>query len=184
MKLNYNIDSKSSLSLIGFSALDKINFKYDNSSSVNDFPYNTDYNSNAYTAGLTYKRLFKSGYMQAVLSNSYTDYSALGSYAPTGKEEYNMTSYENETTYKTDFNFKLSASTLFNFGLGGKYSIFKNNIFTASDTTPEGYVIPELRTDNKISTNKLFANINFTQKFFNEKLILNAGARVDYFPRE
>lgn len=181
LKLNYNIDQNNSLSLIGFSALDKIEFKYDDASSVDDFPYNTVDNTNTYTGGLVYKKLFKSGYMQSVISNSYTDYYIYGTYAPTGKEQYSLNSYENEFTYKTDFNFKLTKSSILNFGLGGKYGNFRNEMFSASDTTPVGYVIPELRTDSKIITTKLYSNVNLTQKFFDEKVILNAGARVDYF---
>jgi outer membrane cobalamin receptor len=181
LKLNYNIDQNNSLSLIGFSALDKIEFKYDDASSVDDFPYNTVDNTNTYTGGLVYKKLFKSGYMQSVVSNTYTDYYIYGTYAPTGKEQYSLNSYENEFTYKTDFNFKLTKSSILNFGLGGKYGNFRNEMFSASDTTPVGYVIPELRTDSKIITTKLYSNVNLTQKFFDEKVILNAGARIDYF---
>jgi hypothetical protein len=72
LKLNYKFDDNNSLSLIGFSALDKINFKVDENSSVNDNPYNTDDNTDTYTLGLNYKKLFRNGYMQAVVSNTYT----------------------------------------------------------------------------------------------------------------
>ena len=60
-------------------------------------------------------------------------------------------------------------------------TFFKNNIYGKSDTTAQGYVIPELYVDNKINTNKLFTSLSLSTKLFSEKLTLNTGVRVDYF---
>jgi len=181
MKLNYKINENNSLSLIGFSALDKINFKIDENSTVDDAPYNSDVKQNSYTGGAVYKYLFHKGYLQAVISNTYSDYYANVTYAPTGKQQYFTNSNENEFSYKTDFNYRIGNNSYLNAGLGGKYAKFNNQMFAATDTTPVGYIVPEMNVNNGISTNKFFANINLTQKAFNEKLIINAGARIDYF---
>ena len=181
LKLNYKFDDNNSLSLIGFSALDKINFKVDENSSVNDNPYNTDDNTDTYTLGLNYKKLFRNGYMQAVVSNTYTKYDADVYYEPTGQLQYYTHSYENESTYKFDLNYKLNKLMYLNFSAGGKYATFRNNLFGKSDTTAEGYVLPEMLIDNTINTNKLFTNVSVSTKLFSEKLTLNTGARIDYF---
>ena len=181
LKLNYKFDDNNSLSLIGFSAIDNINFKVDENSSVNDYPYNTDDATDTYTLGLNYKKLFRNGYMQAVVSNSYTKYNADVYYAPTNQLQYYSHSYENESTYKFDLNYKLNKMMYLNFNAGGKYATFKNNLFGISDTTAQGYVIPQLLIDNKINTNKLFTSVSLSTKLFSEKLTLNTGARVDYF---
>jgi len=170
LKLNYKFNDNNSLSLIGFSALDKINFKVDESSSVNDDPYNTNDNTDTYTLGLNYKKLFRNGYMQAVVSNTYTKYDADVYYAPTGQLQYYTHSFENESTYKFDLNYKLNNIMYLNFNAGGKYATFRNNIFGISDTIAEGYVLPEILIDNKISTNKLLRVYPFPQNFFPKNL--------------
>jgi outer membrane cobalamin receptor len=181
MKLNYKFDDNNSLSLIGFSALDKINFKVDENTKVDDWPYDSDNKTNTYTGGLNYTHLFKSGYFQAILSNSYTTFFSDNIYVPTGKREYYENSYENESSYKFDLVYKLSKYFNLNFGAGGKYTTFKNNLYSVSDTTPLGYIIPELNINNTLNSNKLFANVNLTSKFFEDKLVVNAGLRYDFF---
>lgn len=181
LKLHHKFDDKNFLSLIGFSALDKINFETDETSSVNDAPYSSDNKSNTYVAGLNYTKLFRGGYMQAILSNSYSDYYTDAYYYPTNTLEYYSDSYENELNYRADFNFILNPVFNVSFGAGGKYARFHNDLFAVSDTTPQGYVIPELNVNNTISASKLFASFNLTAKLFNERIIANLGSRIDYF---
>ncbi len=180
MKLNLELDENNYLSLIGFGAIDKINFETGNDDDVNDMPYDSDNKNDSYTLGLNYKRLFKDGYMQAVVSNSYSTYYSKNIYAPTGIEEYSQDSYENELNIKYDINYRFSPQTYLNIGIGGKHGTYNNKLFAVSDTTPEGYVIPPLDVENKINTNKLYASVNVTHKLFNEKLLFNAGLRYDY----
>jgi hypothetical protein len=181
LKVDYKFDNNNMLSLIGFGAIDKINFAYDESSSVNDWPYNNDDRTNSYTAGLNYTRLLNKGYLQVVLSNSYSDYHDDLIYALTKKREYYNDSYENTSNLKIDFNYKLNKYFTVNFGAGWKYITFKNDMFAAADTTPEGYPIPEMNFYSKINANKYYSSINITSKLFEDKIILNTGVRIDYF---
>ncbi|MCX6164887.1 MAG: TonB-dependent receptor [Ignavibacteriae bacterium] len=181
LKLDYKFDNNNMLSLIGFGAIDKINLKADENTSVNDWPYNSDDRTNTYTAGLNYTKLFNKGYLQTVLSNSYTDYYDDIIFATTGKREYYNDSYENTTNLKLDLNYKLNKYMTVNFGAGWKYITFKNDMFAIADTTPEGYPIPEMRFNSKLNANKYYSSVNLTSKLFNEKIILNTGVRVDYF---
>jgi hypothetical protein len=180
-KLTYKINENNIFNFIGFSALDKIDFKVDENTTVDDFPYNSDNKTNTYTGGLTFKHLYKDGYMQAVVSNSYTTYFSDNIFAKTGKREYYLDNYENETNYKFDVNHRFTKTFFAAFSAGGKWGKYKNNFYAVSDTTPEGYVTPELKVDNTISNTKLYAGINFTNKFFGDRLIFNYGLRYDYF---
>ena len=119
--------------------------------------------------------------MQFVASNTYSKYYDNGIYAPTNKQEYFNDSYENDFTLKYDLNYRLSPYFNFNFSTGWKKGYYNSAMFTASDTTPTGYFIPENNFKNILNTNKLFGSINFTSKIFNDKLILNTGFRFDYF---
>lgn len=181
LKLDYKFDNNNMLSLIGFGALDKINLKADENTSVNDWPYNSDDRVNSYTAGFNYTRLFNKGYIQVVLSNSYTDYYDDIIYAISGKREYYNDSYENITHLKIDLNYLLNKYMTISFGAGWKYGTFKNDMFSVADTTPEGYPIPEMKFYSKINSNKYYSSVNLTSKLFNERVILNTGLRVDYF---
>lgn len=181
LKLDYKFDNNNMLSLIGFGALDKINLKADENTSVNDWPYNSDDRTNSYTAGLNYTRLFNKGYVQAVLSNSYTDYYDDIIYAISGKREYYNDSYENTTHLKIDLNYILNKYMTVSLGAGWKYGTFKNDMFAVADTTPEGYPIPEMKFYSKINSNKYYSSVNLTSKLLDERVILNTGVRIDYF---
>ncbi len=181
LKLTHKIDDNNILSLIGFSALDKINFVVDENTSVNDFPYDSDNKTNTYTGGIVYKRLNKKGYLQAVVSNTNTNYFSDNIYALTNKREYYLDNNENELTSKLEFNQKISGSFFVTINGGGKWGRYKNDIYAVQDTTAQGYVIPELSVNNAINNTKLFAGINFTSKFFKDRLVLNYGIRYDYF---
>ncbi|MBI5403973.1 MAG: TonB-dependent receptor [Ignavibacteriae bacterium] len=181
MKLDYKFDNNNILSLVGFGAIDKINFKVDENTTVNDWPYDSDDRTNSYTAGLNYTRLFNKGYMQAVVSNTRTDYYDDLIFSKTGIREYFNDSYENTTNFKFDLNYKLSNYLFMNFSAGGKHLIFKSDMYAKADTTPEGYPIPELRFSSKLNANKYYSSLNFTGKLFNEKIIVNVGGRFDYF---
>lgn len=180
-KFTYKPDGNNIISFIGFAALDKINFKVDENTTVDDFPYDSDNKTNAYTGGLTYRRLYKEGYVQTVLSNTHTTYYSDNVYAPTGKHEYYLDNYENEMNLKLDVNHRLSKNTFIYFSAGAKWGRYRNNFYAVADTTPEGYITKELSADNTINNTRLYAGINLTNKFLDERLVLNYGVRFDYF---
>lgn len=181
LKLSYKLNDNNTLSLIGFSALDKINLEYNDETSVNDWPYDSDNKTNTYTLGLNYTRIFRNGYWQTVVSNTYTKYFSDNIFKLTGVREYYWDTKENETTYKTDLVYRICKAFTFSLTAGGKYAIFDNHLYLISETTPEGYVLPEVNVNGKIEANKYFAGVNTTTKVLNDKLIINAGVRYDYF---
>lgn len=181
LKVTNKFDDNNILNIIGFSALDKINFVTDENTKVDDFPYDSDNKTNTYTGGLVYRRLNKNGYLQAVVSNTNTNYYSDNVFAPTKKREYYLDNNENEFTSKLEYNVKLSDLFFLTVNLGGKWGRYKNDIYSVQDTTPQGYIIPELSVNNSINNTKLFGGFNITNKLFKDRLVLNYGIRYDYF---
>jgi hypothetical protein len=181
LKLTHKIDENNILSVIGFSALDKINFVADADTKLDDFPYDSDNKTNTYTGGLVYKHLNKNGYLQAVVSNTNTNYYSNNIFAPTKKQEYYLDNNENELTSKLEYNQRISNSLFVTVNAGGRWGRYKNDIFSVQDTTAQGYVLPELKVNNSINNTKLFAGVNFTSRLIKDRLVLNYGLRFDYF---
>lgn len=181
LKVTHKFDDNNVLNLIGFSALDKINFVTDENTKVDDFPYDSDNKTNTFTGGLVYKKLNKNGYLQAVVSNTFTNYYSDNIFAPTKKREYYLDNDENEFTAKLEYNLKLSKYFFVTVNGGSKLGSYKNDIYAVQDTTPQGYVIPELTVNNSINNTKVFGGINITNKLLKDRLILNYGLRYDYF---
>lgn len=181
LKVNYDLSPSDRLSLIGFSALDKINFQSSNAKSVDDLPYNSDNNVDSYSGGINYQKIFRKGYFQAVVSNSLNKYRDDIKDSVGAKQIYKDNSYENETTVKTELNYSASKSISFNSGVGVKFGKYETRMYAEADTTPTGYPLPELNIDNNLNTYKLFGYFNLTDRILNNKLALNVGVRYDYF---
>jgi len=181
LKLSYDLNKNNKLSLVGFSAIDKIAFNSNDAKSADDIPYNTDDKVNVYTAGINYRSLFKNGYIQTVLSNSFTKYYDNVNDSANIKHIFDSNSYENETNLKTEINYSVSKTFGLNAGLGWKHGNYKNNIYSQADTTPQDYIIPETKLNKLLNTNKFFSEANLTSHLIQNKFIVNIGARYDYF---
>lgn len=181
LKLSYDFNKNNKLSVIGFSALDKISFNANDAKSADDIPYNTDDKVNVYTIGANYQRLLKNGYIQTILSNSYTKYYDNVNDSNNIKHIFGSDSYENETELKSEINYSLSKLLSLNAGIGWKHGNYKTNMYAEADTTPQGYIIPEMKLNNLLNTNKFFGDANLTSHLLKNKFIVNLGARYDYF---
>lgn len=180
MKINFNAGINDKLTLIGFSGIDKIEFSGE---TEDDNPYGkSNANQNAFVTGLNWTRLFSNGYLQSVVSNSYSGYDIIQfEINDESITRFKSNAYENELTFKSDLNFRLNNFLTLNSGIGGKYINLKNELFLKGDTNAAGYVYEAIDADAKTNTYKLFGHINLTSKFFNDKFILNTGLRVDRF---
>lgn len=181
VKLNYNIDDNNKLSILGFSALDKISFDTKDAKSVDDEPYNSDLNNKVFTAGANYTHFFSKGYLETVVSNSNSNYSVDVFNSDYSERQVKNRSNDNETNAKVELNYQLSKIFTFNLGAGTKHGVYESDVFVKSDTTPQGYYIPEINTNRTINTNSLSVNAGVTGKFFDSKLVVNFGGRYDYF---
>lgn len=179
LKAAYDFSSTDKVTLIGLLGLDKVDFSGE---SAADNPYgNSNVNQKTLGTGINYKKIFRNGYLQNVLSYSYTDNDILQIDSQSGLEKFKNIARNNELIFTSDLNYQLTRSFILNAGAGGKFASIFNIIFLKGDTNAAGYVYDTINTDNTIDTYKLFGHLNFTTKHFNDRLIINTGVRLDHF---
>lgn len=179
LKTTYDISPNDKLTLIGLLGLDKIDFSGE---SADDNPYgNSTDDQKTLALGINYKKLFRNGYLQTVLSDSYTDNYILQIESQTADIKFRNKAKNNEINLRSDLNIQLSRALILNTGIGKKLADIQNELFLKGDTNAAGYAYDTINANSKINTYKLFGHVNFTTKLFNDILVLNTGARVDYF---
>jgi len=179
LKAVYDISPNDKLTLIGLSGIDKIDFSGE---SAENNPYgNSEDDQKTYALGINYKKLLRNGFIETVLSDSYTDNYIKQVDGQTADVIFQNTSYNNEVTLKSTLNYKLSNTLTLNTGIGSKLADINNQLFLRGDTSAAGFPYDTINADSKINSYKLFGHANLTYKLFNDKLIMNTGVRVDYF---
>ena len=74
-KANYDINKNNTIEFIGIAGIDEISFEGDNSKVSDDNPFGkAKGDQQEYSMGFNYKTLFKKGYWQNIISNSYAHY--------------------------------------------------------------------------------------------------------------
>ena len=182
LKAVYDIDKNTRISLVGIGGLDKISFEGESPEISDDNPYGkAKGNQQQFTAGLNFKKLFKKGYWQNVLGNStaflnYTNYDLR-----TDILKFKYDSYESDFNFKSELFYQLNTKNNLIVGVSGRYIKFKNETYYQADTTNFGDPLPEANINVKDNYNKASAFAQYTLKIAGNKVILNAGARFDYF---
>ncbi len=182
MKAVYDIDKNTRISLVGIGGLDKISFEGESPEISDDNPYGkAKGDQQQFTAGINIKKLFRKGYWQNVLGNStaflnYTNYDLV-----TDLLKFKYNSYESDFNFKSELFYQLNTSNNLIVGLSGRYIKFKNETYYQADTTNFGDPLPETNINVKDNYNKASAYAQYTLKLLGNKVIVNAGARFDYF---
>ena len=179
LKADYEISPKDKITLIGLLGLDKIDFSEE---SAENNPYgNSQDDQKTFAAGINYKKLFKKGFIQTVLSDSYTDNYIVQIDGQSALIKFENKANNNEIILKSDLNYQLSSNLSLNTGIGGKYAGIKNYLFLKGDTNAAGFVFDTINADSKFNAVKLFGHANLTSKFLKDRLAVNTGVRLDYF---
>jgi len=179
LKADYEISPKDKITLIGLLGLDKIDFSEE---SAENNPYgNSQDDQKTFAAGINYKKLFKKGFIQTVLSDSYTDNYIVQIDGQSALIKFENKANNNEIILKSDLNYQLSSNFSLNTGIGGKYANIKNYLFLKGDTNAAGFVFDTINADSKFNAVKLFGHANLTSKFLKDRLVVNTGVRLDYF---
>lgn len=179
LKADYEISPKDKITLIGLLGLDKIDFSEE---SAENNPYgNSQDDQKTFAAGINYKKLFKKGFIQTVLSDSYTDNYIVQIDGQSALIKFENKANNNEIILKSDLNYQLSSNLSLNTGVGGKYAGIKNYLFLKGDTNAAGFVFDTINADSKFNAVKLFGHANLTSKFLKDRLVVNTGVRLDYF---
>lgn len=179
LKVSYDASSTDKIYLIGLLGLDKVDFSGED---AEESPYgNSNDNQKTLGIGINYKKIFKNGFLQNVISDSYINNHIVQTDIETGLDNFKNVARNNEIVYTSDLNYQLTRSLIVNTGIGGKLANIYNILFLRGDVSPAGYVYDTINADNTINTYKLFAHLNFTTKHLNDNVILNTGIRMDYF---
>lgn len=179
LKFSYNLSPTDKLIVIGLLGIDKIEFSGE---TVDDNPYgDSKDHQKTLGVGVNYKKIFRNGFIETVLSDSYTDNYIIQIDGQTALPIFENTANNNEVILKSEINYRLSQNFILNTGLGGKLPDINNQIFLRGDTSAAGYPYDTIKSDFNISTFKLFAHANITSKLSDDKVILNTGFRIDYF---
>ena len=179
LKAVFDLTPTDKLTYIGLLGLDKIDFSGE---SAEDNPFgNSSSDQTTIGTGVSYKKLFSKGYLQNVLSYSGSVNNVIQIDGPTAEINFENDAYNNELILQSDYNYQLSRSVILNTGIGGKYVFNNSYLYLKGDTSAAGFVYDTINSNSDINTFKLFGHVNFTTKFLEDRLILNTGARVDYF---
>lgn len=182
LKAAYDIDKNTRLSLIGLGGLDKISFAGESDEISDENPYGkAEGNQQQFTAGLNLKKLFKKGYWQNIAANS-TSYAFYTNYdLKTDDLLFRYKSFESDYNFKSELFYRLNSSNNIIAGGSFRYIRFRNETFYAADTSTFGNPIPEANINVENTYRKAAGYFQYTLKLPGNKVIVNAGARVDYF---
>lgn len=175
----YDISAEDKIKVIGLLGIDRIDFSGE---SAQNNPYgNSLNNQNTLAAGIVYTKLFSKGYWETVVSDAYTYNYVRQIDSRTANPLFEYDASNNEVIFRTGINYKLSRNMFLNTGIGTKLASVNSTMFLSGDTSAAGYAYDTINSVSEFGTYKLFGHFNFTGKYFNDKLTVNAGARIDYF---
>ncbi len=169
LKLNYNLSKTEKLSFNSLYVIDHAEAYKLNS----NFPNDT-VNSNITNMSLKYTKVLPEFEYSSVTgySNTYYDVKYI---------LYKLNITDRYISNSQNFGFKLSKLFKADVNAGFRYFFSEYDVFHESNLNESNYFVPELSVKTDLNTLKVFAGVNFTTSLFGGKLILNTGARLDYF---
>jgi hypothetical protein len=179
-KYTFDIDTKNRLNFLFVGAFDRVKFNNESTENIYDNSSILGSNQNQYTAGLSYRHLFDSGFYTISLSRNFVDYDSFQNDTLLNPIFKNI-STEGENVLKGDIVYKLSSSSEINAGVIGKLIDYEADI-----KFPEGYVTTfgDTLPYNQLNADELFTKaglyLQYTKLFFS-RLRINLGVRGDYF---
>lgn len=179
LKTTYSFSPTDKVSLIGLLGLDKIDFSGE---SAENNPYgNSLNNQNTLATGINYTKLLRKGYWENVISDAYADTYVKQIDSRTANPNFIYDARNNEVICRSNLNYALSRTVTLNAGVGGKFASVNSSMFLKGDTNAAGYYYDTINAVSEFNTYKLFGHANVTGKLLNDRLTVNAGARIDYF---
>jgi outer membrane receptor for ferrienterochelin and colicin len=190
-KITHQVNKKTTLTFIGIGAIDEFSFAAPNESTPEKlYILNSNPNINQwnYTVGASLKRTVKNGFWNLALSrnafnNEITRFE--DNLNPTAsKQSLDLNSNETENKLRFDVNKTIKGWKL-SYGAAAQYVQFSNNGFARIRAeikdTNNNSIQPELKANfnSSLSFVKLGTFIQAGKRFFNNRLGINAGVRMD-----
>lgn len=182
LKAVYDFDKNTRLSLIGLGGLDKISFEGESPEISDENPYGkAKGDQQQFTAGLNFKKLYKKGYWQTVAANSTSYAFYTNNDLRTDELKFRYKNFQTDYNFKTELFYQLNSSGNIIAGISGHIIKFRNETFYRADTTNFGDPLPEANINITDNYRKASVFAQYTFKIPGNKVIMNAGARADYF---
>ncbi|MBI1931102.1 MAG: TonB-dependent receptor [Ignavibacteriales bacterium] len=179
-KYTYDFDSNNKLSYLLVGALDRVKFNNKNSEDIFDNARILGNDQNQYVTGISFRHLFSNGFYNVSLSRNYVSYDGFQNDTLLNPIFLNK-SKEAEHELKTDLVYKLNQTSELNFGISGKYILYKSNIlFPEKFVTTFGETLPITSANVNSDFYKVGIYGLYSTNLFN-KLRINLGLRGDYF---
>jgi hypothetical protein len=190
-KITHQVNKKTTLTFIGIGAIDEFSFAAPNESTPEKlYILNSNPNINQwnYTVGASLKRTVKNGFWNLALSrnafnNEITRFE--DNLNPTAsKQSLDLNSNETENKLRFDVNKTIKGWKL-SYGAAAQYVQFSNNGFSRIRAeikdTNNNIIQPELKANfnSSLSFVKIGTFIQAGKRFFNNRLGINAGVRMD-----
>ena len=178
-KFNFKIDNNNSLNFLYIGAFD--NVRYFNETSEQRYDNSRILGSDQiqYFTGLTWRRIFNSGFFDLTLGRNFTDFNTIqrdSLLVPIFQNK----SLEAENSLKGDIVYKLSSVSELNLGFNLKTIKFKGDILLPTFRTSFGDSLPYTSLNTKSNFTKSSAYVLYHQHLF-DRLYANFSGRVDYF---
>jgi hypothetical protein len=176
-KADYRPDTKNRISVLGIGALNKVRIfndteeqRYDNSRILYS-------NQNQFIGGVSWQRLFSSGYTTVTAGQTYFEYKYLQNDTEL-QPVFRNDSHEIESALRADLVLRLTDHSEISSGVQGKVAYFSSDIFL---TSFESNFDDVSAIDAVLDTTgfKAAAYAQYTYHF--GRLNLSLGARIDYF---
>ncbi|MGB9664288.1 MAG: TonB-dependent receptor [Ignavibacteria bacterium] len=178
-KFDYKIDNINSLSFLFISAIDNVKFFNDTQDKRNNNARILGSDQFQYISGLTYRKVFKDGFMNLRYYRNLTDFNSLQSDTLLNPIFKNI-SREEENNIQLDVVHKFLKSLEMNFGTSLKFIEFDAEILFPKFITSFSDTLPNLNFNKSQNFFKGASYINFNYRPFS-KVISNFGLRYDYF---
>jgi len=167
-KLNFNITPKERFSLIGFFATDNAKpFK------EGDYMYDT-VRVKVLSAGFNYEKEGRNFKYTAVAGYGWNFYKV-------NYDDFVLDINDNEVSFSQKLDYRMNRNFSINIFTGTRNFFSHYNVFHGDGFNASNYYTPNVRFDDNVTTMKISGGFNLTSKFLKERLIINAGLRVDAF---
>ncbi|MEJ5305310.1 MAG: TonB-dependent receptor [Ignavibacteria bacterium] len=178
-KFDYKIDNINSLNFLFIGAFDNVKFFNDTPEKRNNNARILGSDQIQYISGITYKRVFRDGFMNLRYYRNFTDYNTRQSDSLLNPIFKNI-SREEENNLQLDVVHKFFKNLEMNFGTSLKFIEFDAQILFPTFVTSFRDTLPQLDFNRTKNFFKGATYINFNYRPFS-KLTSNIGLRYDYF---
>lgn len=167
-RLNYDLSKSEKISLSGLFAIDKAN-----PNKEGDFMYDT-----------VDVKILSTGFRYSKEGNDFSFRTIAGynwNFYKVDYQDFILDINDNETSFRQEFDYKINNNLTINLFASVKYYFSKYKVRFSGGINSSGYYSPSVTFNTDVNTLKIAAGFNVTSFYLKNRLILNAGLRIDSY---